>query len=537
MARKSAPALIDRLAEEARRGRISRREFMHYATAAGITVSAATGLWSTSAMAQPKRGGTFRVAVHDGNTNDSHDPGTYLSRQMIYLVHQYRSFLTQIESDGSLGGDLATEWSSNDTATEWTFRLHQDATFHSGRPVVADDVIASMNHHRGDESTSAAKALFSDVSDITKTDDHTVVFALTAGNADLPWLMTDYHLCICPANPDGSLNWQSADGSGPYKIVDGQMGVGFYCERHDGWHQEGAYFDALEIIVINDNATRQTAIITDAVDAISLVDLAAMADLESNPDVILENVPSAAAITLPMHCNVAPFDDVRVRQAIKHACNREDLIEKIAGGAATIGNDFHVSPAMPYWPDDIPQTPYDPDRAKALLGEAGVDSLNVQLSTAESVFSGAIDLAVLYAEHARPAGINIEVVQEPADGYYTDVWLKKPWCVVSWGARPTPDVMFTLAYKDDAAWNEAFWQNERFNELLLQAKAELNDELRAEMYREMCVIAKDDGGTVIPFFNNFVYARRSRVQHGPNVAASWELDGARGMSRWWFDDA
>lgn len=529
-----APSNMDKLAEEARRGRLSRRDFMQYATAAGLTAGAATGLWSSAAKAEPVRGGTFRFGIHDGNTNDSHDPGTYLTRQMIYLAHQYRSYLTQIETDGSLGGDLAVEWSSNETATEWTFKLTDKASFHSGKAVTADDAIASLNHHRGDASTSAAKALLASVVDIAKTDDLTFVVTLESGNADLPWLMTDYHLAICPANPDGSIDWQSGDGSGPYRIEDGQMGVGFYLTRHDGWHQEGAYFDALEMIVINDPNTRNTALTTDAVDAISLVDLAAMGELEANPDVVVENVPSAAAITMPMLCDVAPFDDVRVRQAIKHAVNREDLIDKIAAGAATIGNDFHISPAMPYWPDDIPQTPYDPDRARALLREAGHESLDIQLSTTESIFSGAVDMAVLYAEHARAAGINIEVVQEPEDGYYTDVWLVKPWCVVSWGARPTPDVMLTLAYKDDAAWNEAHWQNERFNELLLQAKAELDDGLRAEMYREMSLIANQDGGTVLPFFNNFVYARSSRVQRGDNLAASWELDGARAPSRWWF---
>ncbi len=94
--------------------------------------------------------------------------------------------------------------------------------------------------------------------------------------------------------------------------------------------------------------------------------------------------------------------------------------------------------------------------------------------------------------------------------------------------------MFTLAYKDDAAWNESHWQNERFNELLLQAKAELDEGKRAEMYREMAMLARDDGGTVIPMFTNFVYARRANVGTPENLAASWQIDGARAASRWWF---
>jgi peptide/nickel transport system substrate-binding protein len=95
--------------------------------------------------------------------------------------------------------------------------------------------------------------------------------------------------------------------------------------------------------------------------------------------------------------------------------------------------------------------------------------------------------------------------------------------------------MYTLAYKDDAAWNESYWQNEQFNKLLLQAKAELDDAKRADMYREMAILAKDDGGTIIPFFNNFVYANSTKVGTPDQLAASWENDGARAASRWWFE--
>ncbi|MBX2806374.1 MAG: ABC transporter substrate-binding protein [Hyphomicrobiales bacterium] len=534
MTDKKFPNLIDRIAGEARLGRISRRQFMHYAIAAGVTASGATGLWTKSAYAAPQRGGTFRFGVHDGNTGDTHDPGTYLTRQMIMLTHQHRSYLTLIETDGSLGPDLATEWSSNADASEWTFKLNTSATFHSGRKLTTDDVIASMNHHRGEKTTSAAKALLTTVSDIVAQGEDAVVFKLSSGNADLPWLMTDYHLAICPANEDGSIDWQSGDGTGPYKIDNGEFGVSWSLSRHDGWHLEGAYFDKIELIVLNDPNARQTALVTGDVDAVSLIELKTLALLNRDPNIEVENVPSAAAITMPMFCDTAPFDNIDVRNALKLAMDRTEINEKITFGASTVGNDFHLSSAQPYWPSDIEQRAYDPDEAKALLKKAGVDNLTVSLSTADSIFSGAVDMAVLYAEQAKKAGITINVVREPNDGYYTDVWLKKPFTTVSWGARPTPDLMFTLAYKDDAAWNESHWQNARFNELLLKAKAELDESLRAEMYREMCVLMRDDGGTIIPFFNNFVYARRANVQRGEKLAASWELDGARGPSRWWF---
>ncbi len=534
MTDEKAPSVIDQIANAARSGRISRRDFMHYAIAAGLTATTASGLWTRSAIAAPKRGGTFRWGIHDGNTSDTHDPGTYVTRMGIFLAHTHRSYLTMINGDGSLGPDLADSWEASSDASQWTFKLNQNASFHSGKKVTADDVIASLNHHRGEKTTSAAKALLTDVTDITKDGDYTVIVQLAGGNADFPWLMTDYHMAICPANDDGTIEWKSGDGSGPYKIDSGEFGVQFSLSRHDGWHGKGAWFDKVNMITLNDPNARQTALVTGDVDSVSLIELKTMALLKRDPNITVFNVPSAAAITMPMFCDTPPFDDVNVRNAMKLAMNRDEIIDKITFGAATKANDFHHSPAQPYWPDDIPQREYDPDQAKSLLKKAGHDSLSVSLSTADSVYAGAVDMAVLYAEHAKPAGINVKVVREPSDGYYSDVWLVKPFTLVSWGARPTPDVMYTLAYKKDAAWNESHWKNPHFNELLLKAKAELDQEVRAKMYREMDLLMRDDGGTIIPFFNNFVYASRSNVGTPEKLAPSWESDGARAASRWWF---
>lgn len=531
----SRPDLIDQIADAARSGRLSRRDFMHYAIATGVTASAATGLWSTKVAAQtPKSGGLYRVAQHDGNTSDQHDPGLYQSNFEISLTHTFRSYLTLINPDGTLGPDVATEWSASPDAKEWTFKLNDRATFHSGRKVTANDVIASMNHHRGEDSTSAAKSLLASVEELVDNGDNSITFVLSAPNADLPWIMPDYHLAILPANDDGTADWQSADGCGPYKIVELEFGVGGRFVRHDDWHGEGAYFDEVQFLVINDPNARQTALVTGDVDACSLLENKTLGLLARSPDLEIDNVSSAQCITMPMHIDVPPFDNPDVRMALKLAINREELIEKITFGAATIGNDFHHSPAMPFFPADIPQREYDPDQAKSLLKKAGMENLTVDFSTADSITTGAVDAAILYAEHAKAAGITINVVREPNDGYWSDVWLVKPWCMVTWGARPTPDVMYTLAYKDDADWNESHWQNPRFNELLLQAKAELDETKRAEMYHEMGMLSRDDGGTVIPYFPNFVYGRRKNVQHIGQLSPAWQMDGYRHASRWWF---
>ena len=510
-----------------------RRGVLRGAAASGLALGLAG---AGAARAAPSRGGTFRVGVHDGSSTDTWDPATTASILMIHSSHVARAYLTEITNEDKLGPDLATDWqATKPDASEWRFELSREATFHDGRPVTARDVAASINYHRGPESTSAVAELLTDITEIRPDGDHAVIVSLSRGNADLPHLMTDYHLVIQPATEDGGIDWADGIGCGPYRVTDFKPGISASFERHDGWHRagSGAWFDKIEMTVLNDPNARQAAIVTGDVDAVTDIDLKTSAMLERAPGVILDDVPSGTHITMPMFCDVAPFDDVNVRLALKHAIDRQEIVDKILFGRGTIANDHPIGPTMPYYAD-LPQREQDLDKAKYHLKKAGHDRLPVQISVNDTLLSGATNMCSLFAEQARPAGLDIEVKQEPADGYWTNVWLKKPFCVVSWTARPTPDVMFSLAYKAGADWNESHWENDRFNDLLIKAKAELDQELRAEMYAEMQSLCRDDGGTIVPFFRNRTSARRDNVMHDDQIAAVWELDGARGYHRWWF---
>lgn len=534
MTDKQNEALLAQMIAAARGRRLNRRGFMEGALFAGATVAGASTLWSTKVAAQePQRGGTFRVGVHDGNTSDSLDPGTTQSVFMIQLSHAARSYLTEITNTNELGPDLAVSWEATPDAAEWRFQLADGVTFHGGKALTAEDVVASLNHHRGEETSSAAKALLTDISDIKADGDSAVVITLSAGNADLPYLLSDYHLVICPANPDGTIDWQSGDGTGPYKILNFEPGVSCELERHDGWHREGAWFDAVRMVALNDQNARQTALITGDIDATTDSDLKTVSLLSRAPGVRVLDVPSGSHATLPMFCDTPPFDNLDVRLALKYAIDREDIIQKILFGHGSVGNDHPIAESLPYYAP-IEQRTYDPDKAKFHMEKAGVGSISVDLHAADSVMSGAVDMCVLYSEHASAAGITINPIREPNDGYWSNVWLVKPFVFVQWGARPTPDVMFSLAYKEGAAWNESRWVNERFNQLLAEARTELDDAKRTEMYAEMQLLVRDDGGTIVPFFRNRVMGLRDNVMHPENVASNWELDGARGYQRWWF---
>jgi peptide/nickel transport system substrate-binding protein len=191
---------------------------MEGAIAAGLTVSAASALWSSRVeAAEPKKGGTFRVGMHDGNTTDDLDPGTTESVYMIQMNHAIRSYLTEITNTNEIGPDAAESWTASDDASVWTFKLFDDMSFHNdkpftaddavaslNKPFTADDAVASLNYHRGEDSKSAAKALLEDVEEITADGSHTVVIKMKSGNADLPYLLSDYHLVMMPSDGEGT---------------------------------------------------------------------------------------------------------------------------------------------------------------------------------------------------------------------------------------------------------------------------------------------------------------------------------------------
>ena len=173
-----------------------------------------------------------------------------------------------------------------------------------------------------------------------------------------------------------------------------------------------------------------------------------------------------------------------MRLALKYGVDREALLKSILRGHGTLGNDHPIAPSVPFHAE-LEQRVYDPDKAKFHLKQAGLDKLSVNLSAADAAFPGAVDAAVLMKEQMAAAGIEINIVREPNDGYWSNVWMKKPWSMCYWGGRPTCDWMFSQAYAEGANWNDTFWSHERFNKLLLAGRGELDAAKRGEIYREM----------------------------------------------------
>jgi peptide/nickel transport system substrate-binding protein len=526
---------IHQLSEKLSQGKITRREFMVKMSALGVAATLPVAFTQNVAnAASPKKGGVLKLAMGHGSTTETYDPATLASGFQTVMSRAMNNTLTEIDPNNKLIPCLAESWESTPDAAKWIFQIRKGVEFQDGRSLVAEDVIATINYHRGEKTKSSMKPIVKPINSIKADGKYIVVIELNEGNADFPYNLDRPGLGVYPGAKDGSLDWKSGNGTGGYIIKKFEPGVRAYFERNPNyWNGRRAHVDAAELLSIKDTSARTTALVTGDVHVIDQVDPKTANLLSKKSGIHVEEKTGPLHYTFPMHMDTQPYDDNNVRLALKYGLNRNEMLQIILQGHGTIGKDNPIGPSYRYYNKELKPIPYDPDKAKFHLKKAGLNELSVKLSAADAAFAGAVDAAVLYKEHAAKAGINIQVVREPNDGYWSSVWLKKPWCACYWAGYATEDLIFSTGYSAGAAWNDTHWNNEAFNHLLVAARAELDEPKRREMYMEMQRMLRDEGGAVVPMFANTIDARTDKVSHG-KVSSVNAFDGRRIIERWWL---
>lgn len=512
----------------------SRREFLVGASAVGLGASMGSMLWSSSALAgTPKRGGDLVTGLSGSSTSDTLDPAKYNNNVVICLTRACRDNLVELGQDNEAKPALAESWDSSDDAVTWNFKLRKGVEFASGKSLTGNDVVDSINLHRGEESGSGAKAIFDQIAD-TKVDGDSVTFTLKGANADFPILLTDYHANILPSI-DGKIDYSSGDGTGVYEFVSFEPGVSAKLKRApNAWQSDSfGFFETVEILAINDPNVRQTALLTGDVSVIDRPDLKTVRLLGTKPGIDIVDVPSNFFYAMPMRVDREPFSNVDFRRAIKYAINRQAFVDKIAFGFGTPGNDQPIGPGFNYHAPDIPEFTLDLDKAKHHLKKSGFEGASIEFSAADSAFTGAVDAGILMREDLAAIGIDLNVVREPNDGYWSDVWNKKPFVANYWGARPIEDMILSINFLTDSPWNDTAWGNERVDELVAAARGELDSAKRAAMYREVQMLISQDGATLVPAYGRDVAAKSSSIGTTGQYGGGWELDGGHFIKRWW----
>lgn len=498
---------LNYLARRAALGLMSRREFVGRAMALGVTTVAANAMLATASRAAgPQKGGTIRIGLQGGATTDSLDPATAANQVPLMVGRMWGEPLVELTDDGGIEGKVAESVEGSADAKTWRFKIRSGITFSNGQTVTAEDAKATIERHSGEDTKSGALGLLRDI-DTLSTEGDTLVVTLKTGNADLPYFMADYHLLIQPNG--GKEEPNAAIGTGPYILKAVDMGVRFVAEKNPNYWGDLGNAETIEIIVINDNTARVAALQSGQVDIIDRVPPRTAGLVSRAPGVSVQSTAGPGHYVFIMHTNTAPFDNNDLRLALKYGINRQELVDKILFGYGSIGNDTPINSSYPLY-TEFEQRDFDPDKAKFHYEKSG-HSGSILLRTSDNSFPGAPDASALFQQSLASAGIELEIKREPNDGYWSEVWNVQPFCTSYWGGRPTQDQMFSTAYLSTADWNDTKFNNAQFDQLLVQARAELDQATRKQMYADMGTMLRDEGGLICPMFNDFIDAYGDKV--------------------------
>ena len=485
--------------------------------------------------ATPQPGGTLRLGIGSFDSGETLDPQVNETKFMQNLQWQIRNNLIEIGAGGVLVPELATSWESNDDLTVWVFKLRQGVEFHNGKTMDADDVVFSINLHRGEDTISQTKSLVAVIKDVQATAPDEVTITLNEPNAGFPPVLALTTMLIVPKD---DMNFDAGIGTGGYILETYEPGIKSIVRKNPNyWKSDRAHFDAIEMLAIRDVNARTTALQTGQIDVMNSVDPTTANLMAVMPGVDLVQTQGKVHYCFSMMTTDPLFQDVRVRKAMKLAIDRQDMVDKILNGYGSIANDQPISNAYRYHNPDLPQHSYDPEQAKALLKDAGAEGLTTTLHASNTPFTGAVEAAQLFAEHAAQAGVTINVAREPEDGYWSNIWGKKPFFASRWSGRANEDLMLSLAYSREAlgGYNATNWDNEAFNTALIAARSERDDAKRRELYYECQRILSDEGGLIAPVWADFLDAKASKVGTPEEISGDWDLDGNRCGERWWFN--
>ncbi len=491
---------------------LSRRAFLTSATVAGFAASSSGLLMPNSTLAAEKiqRGGHLVLGLDGGQTTDILDPGTYAGSTMFLVGFTWGDRLVTTDpATGEALPSLAQSWTSSDGAKVWTFTLRKDVRFHDGSSFTVHDAVQTLRRHSDKNSTSAALGLLEDIETI---EEHAgdLVITLKNGNADLPLLLTDYHLQI--QKNGGMDNPDSVIGTGPYRLESFEPGIRItFSKNENDWHEDRGFVSSVEVLVINDNTARIAALSSGKVHFINVLSPKTMTLLSRAPNIETISTRGKGFYSFLMHGDTAPFDNNDLRMALKLVIDREAMLNTVLGGYGSLGNDYPINDLYTLAPTTIPQRAHDPHKAAYYFKKSGHEG-PITLRTSDAAFSGAVDAAVLFQANAREAGIDIRIQREPADGYWSNIWNRKPFCASYWGGRATQDIRYTTTQLSTSPWNDTRFKDPEFDRMLLEARAETDQDKRRALYEQMAMMVRDNSGLILPVFNNYLNARSAKLK-------------------------
>jgi peptide/nickel transport system substrate-binding protein len=492
--------------------RLTRREILVVAGGALAAGSlAAPGVASAAA-----KGGTFRMGTIGAGAKDIIDGQNALAGigDIARLVAGWETLMIY-SRQGKVVPHLATEVTA-ESPTSWIIKLRDGVEFHNGKTMTADDVVYSLLRATDPKAGRTGGSALSTISrtGITKVDKLTVRIKLSAPDSTIPSALAQYPCGIVPVDYD------SREGKGT-SVAEGQVGTNAYMLESftpgresvhtrfpNYWNASKGFVDKVVITDIDDGAARVNALLSNQVDAITDIPLAQVKTATASGLKIL-NSKGGAWSTITMRIDVAPFDDVRVRQAMRLIVDRKAMLAQAISGFGYVGNDM-FAPLDACYPKQVPQRKRDIAQAKALLKAAGKEKLRVDLITTEG--PGTIEMAKVFAEQAKAAGVTVNVKVLDSSTFFGKQYTKYPFAVDYWNTREYLPQL-GQGYLPKAPFNETHWppKNSNYLKLYRQALSATDPAKRCAIVRQMYSQDFKQGGYIIPFFRNLVDAYSPKV--------------------------
>lgn len=498
---------------------LTRRGLLRATLAGGVTLGLggalagcksagpSTGAAASAATGPLKKGGSLRIGVAGGGAKDTLDAHRGGFTPDTARAMQLYDRLMRFTPEFHLETDLAESFEPNATADVWTLKLRKGVTFHDGKPLTADDVIFTVKRilDPKDPKVGASGISYLDLAHVTKVDDLTVRMPLKVRNVGFSEQFAQYFMGIVPVGYDPA----KPVGTGPFKFKSFTAGQQSVFTRNDAyWRSNEPYVDEVVIIDFPDDTARVNALLGGQVDAISNLPTNQIGAVSNNSALRVLNSPTGAWLALAMRVDVAPFDDVRVRRAMRLLVDRPQVVAQAFSGQATVGNDLYGRYDVAY-AKDLAQRQQQVDQAKSLLKQAGRSGLQAELVTAPS-FAGMVEGSSVFAQNAADAGIDIKVKKVDGGTLYGDKWLSWPFAADYWVTRSYLS-QASLSSLPSSPWNETHWHDPAYIKLVQQALGQPDEAKRGELLHAAQQLEYDHGGYIIPTFTNQVDAHSAKV--------------------------
>lgn len=465
--------------------------------------------------------GVLRVANDEGlGSAATMDP--YDGNRSWPTINMVFDRLIGVDKDFQPIPELATGWKSNDDFTQWTLTLRSGVKFHDGSTFDSADAVYSIGRMTDPEFDSPVRAVLGVITKAEAPDPTTLVLTLSSGEADLPVLLADYRALMTPEGSADTIGKKPV-GTGPFRMKEFQPEGVTVLEANGDYFMGAPKLSRIEIPAIADASAATQALVGGQVDMVLALDAKSVSFFDDPKKFTLQRIPSGDWNAIDFRVDQKPFDDPRVRKALRIAVDRAKLTDVVLGlGGGVPACDTPVWSGDPYrWEGECPQ---DIEGAKKLLAEAGFpDGIDVEIFTSD-VEDHMVDLVAAYQEQVKPAGIRVALTMTDSSGYWDDVWMKQPAFVDSWGQRPAPQVLNEV-YRSTATWNPTGQQDPELDAMLDEARGTADPTARAEKYRQIQQHLFDNTAIFVPYHKTLVRAMNVKVKGVEPVvidAVRWE---------------